>query len=209
MFRLISIFSPSSIYFVSFRFVSQNRISPISRNMLVSNIVRQLESHHILNNFQHCFRQLNSCETQLIGFINDFAKDVQNGWQTYVIVMDFSRASFCWWCCRKILGWLFNCRKLYRIWKNGRKTGNGIQYCQIKCPKNQRRLEPFIFNYTLHGCCPEAEDTTKYRKIPKISSGAYIFQRPFLRGLFLEGLIFGGAYLRLSLIHIWRCRRRG
>ena len=29
-----------------------------------------------------------------------------------------------------------------------------------------------------------------YRKIPKISRGAYIFQRPFLRGLFLEGLIF-------------------
>ena len=36
----------------------------------------------------------------------------------------------------------------------------------------------------------------KYRKIPKISPGAYIFQRPFLRGLFLEGLIFGGAYLQ-------------
>ena len=34
-----------------------------------------------------------------------------------------------------------------------------------------------------------------YRKIPKVSPGAYIFQRPFLRGLFLEGLIFGGAYL--------------
>ena len=35
-----------------------------------------------------------------------------------------------------------------------------------------------------------------FRKIPKISPGAYIFQRPFLRGLFLEGLIFGGAYVR-------------
>ena len=34
-----------------------------------------------------------------------------------------------------------------------------------------------------------------YCKIPKISPGAYIFQRPFLRGLFLEGLIFGGTYL--------------
>ena len=31
-----------------------------------------------------------------------------------------------------------------------------------------------------------------YRKIPKISPGAYIFHRPFLRGLFLEGLIYGG-----------------
>ena len=32
-----------------------------------------------------------------------------------------------------------------------------------------------------------------YGRIPKISPGTYIFQRPFLRGLFLEGLIFGGA----------------
>ena len=37
--------------------------------------------------------------------------------------------------------------------------------------------------------------TSRYRKIPKISPGAYIFQRPFLRGLFLEGFIFGQAYL--------------
>ena len=27
---------------------------------------------------------------------------------------------------------------------------------------------------------------TSYRKIPKISPGAYIFQRPFLRGLYTE-----------------------
>ena len=33
-----------------------------------------------------------------------------------------------------------------------------------------------------------------YRKIPKISPGAYIFQRPFLIGLF-----FGGAYIRRGL----------
>ena len=36
----------------------------------------------------------------------------------------------------------------------------------------------------------------KYRKIPKITPGTYIFQRPFLRGLFFEGLIFGGPYKR-------------
>ena len=39
----------------------------------------------------------------------------------------------------------------------------------------------------------------KYRKIPKISPGAYTFQRPFLRGLFLEGLVFGGAYQRTEI----------
>jgi len=33
-----------------------------------------------------------------------------------------------------------------------------------------------------------------YWKIPKISPGAYISQRPFLRGLFLEGLISGGKF---------------
>ena len=38
-----------------------------------------------------------------------------------------------------------------------------------------------------------------YCKIPKISPGAYIFQRPFLRGLFLKGLIFGGACVFKSI----------
>ena len=41
--------------------------------------------------------------------------------------------------------------------------------------------------------------STPYRKIPKVSPGAYIFQSPFLRGLFLEGLIFGGAYVRREI----------
>ena len=40
---------------------------------------------------------------------------------------------------------------------------------------------------------------SKYRKIPKISPRAYIFHRPFLRGLFLEGLIFGRPYIRREL----------
>ena len=39
----------------------------------------------------------------------------------------------------------------------------------------------------------------KYHKIPKTSRGAYIFQRPFLRGLFSEGLIFGGAYVQREI----------
>ena len=33
-----------------------------------------------------------------------------------------------------------------------------------------------------------------YRKIPKISPGAYIFQRPFWRGLHSEGLIYGEKF---------------
>ena len=41
---------------------------------------------------------------------------------------------------------------------------------------------------TLHG------NAQIYRKIPKISPGAYIFQRPFLRGIFLEGLMYVGNF---------------
>ena len=33
-----------------------------------------------------------------------------------------------------------------------------------------------------------------YRKIPKVSPRAYIFQKPFLRGLFLEGLLYAGKF---------------
>ena len=46
-----------------------------------------------------------------------------------------------------------------------------------------------------------------YRKILKISPKAYIFQRPFLRGLFLEGLIYGGKFAfpnRLGLPYNWK-----
>ena len=44
-----------------------------------------------------------------------------------------------------------------------------------------------------------AADIIIYRKIPQISPGAYIFQKPFLRCLFLEGLIFRGAYVRREI----------
>ena len=36
--------------------------------------------------------------------------------------------------------------------------------------------------------------TSRYRKIPKISPGAYIFSKALF-----EGLIFGGAYIRRGL----------
>ena len=38
-------------------------------------------------------------------------------------------------------------------------------------------------------------ESLKYRKIPKISPGAYIFERPFLRGVFFEGLIYVGKFV--------------
>ena len=44
--------------------------------------------------------------------------------------------------------------------------------------------------WTRRSVLPVIDDS--YRKILKISPGAYIFQRPFVRGLFLEELIYGG-----------------
>ena len=41
----------------------------------------------------------------------------------------------------------------------------------------------------------QTETTVKFR----IGPGPYIFQRPFLRGLFFEGLIFWGAYILRGL----------
>ena len=46
-----------------------------------------------------------------------------------------------------------------------------------------------------------------YRKIPKISPGSYIFQKPFLGGLFLRWLIYGGKFEflnRLGQLYSWK-----
>ena len=51
---------------------------------------------------------------------------------------------------------------------------------------DRAKSEALVNIYSLH--------ETKHRQILKISPGAYIFQRPFLRSLFLEGLIYGGKF---------------
>ena len=52
----------------------------------------------------------------------------------------------------------------------------------------EKALKTFPQGYVISLCGVVA----RYQKIPKISPGAYIFQRPFLRGLYSEGLIYGG-----------------
>ena len=48
-------------------------------------------------------------------------------------------------------------------------------------------------------CEQSAKPAIIYREIAKISPGLIFFKGPFWRGLFLEGLIFGGAYLRREI----------
>ena len=65
-----------------------------------------------------------------------------------------------------------------------------VYECATKQNKKKTVLYMYFkFQYSAH----------VYHKIPKISPGAYIFQRSFLRGLFFEGLIFGGAYLQREI----------
>ena len=83
-------------------------------------------------------------------------------------------------------------------------SGQGVASC-LHLQKNRVRILATLFSvslYRLFVCFFLCSIwflvrffLLAYRKIPKISPGAYIFQRP----LIFEGLIFGGAYIRRGL----------
>jgi len=54
--------------------------------------MKHLKKNNILYDLQHGFQSKGSCETQLISFIQDLAKDNTNNIQTDVIVMDVHKA---------------------------------------------------------------------------------------------------------------------
>jgi len=60
-------------------------------HIIVSNMMDYLDTHNILCPQQHRFRSKHSCETQLIGFTQEIAVSLDQGQQTDVIVMDFSK----------------------------------------------------------------------------------------------------------------------
>ena len=87
--------------------------------------------------------------------------------------------------------------------------GNTIKYMYFKCFENPSiwkhvrkalslvclTLTPFsIVFQMLFKTLENNFWQGNYCKIPKVSPGAYIFQRPFLRGLYSEGLIYRGKF---------------
>jgi hypothetical protein len=54
--------------------------------------MKHLERHKAIVDVQHGFRKGRSCETQLIQFVDELARDAQGGGQTDAIVMDISKA---------------------------------------------------------------------------------------------------------------------
>ena len=70
----------------------------------------------------------------------------------------------------------------------------GLEKCAKATFKRRRLTSIFFIRIRVDGALNRSgERFQKYRKIPKISPWAYIFQRLFLRGL-LGGLIYGGKF---------------
>ena len=60
--------------------------------IVVSNIMSHADKYNILYPFQHGFHKFRSCETQLIEFTVDVTRNLDDGKQTDVLIMDFSKA---------------------------------------------------------------------------------------------------------------------
>ena len=59
--------------------------------IVVSNIMSHVDKYNILYPFQHGFRKFRSSETQLIEFIDNVTRNLDDGKQTDVLIMDFSK----------------------------------------------------------------------------------------------------------------------
>ena len=64
----------------------------LMEHTIVSNAMKHLENNRVLSKFQHGFRSKRSCETQLIGLIQDLASTMDIKMQTDMIVLDFAKA---------------------------------------------------------------------------------------------------------------------
>jgi retron-type reverse transcriptase len=61
-------------------------------HILASKIMKHGEQNNILYPLQHGFRKGHSCETQLIEFVEDISKNLQEGQQTDILILDFAKA---------------------------------------------------------------------------------------------------------------------
>ena len=67
-------------------------VSTRMENILASNIMNHLDANTLLNPFQRDFCSKHGCETQLIGLSRNCLDSIEEGKQTDLIVMDFSKA---------------------------------------------------------------------------------------------------------------------
>ena len=61
-------------------------------HIIASNTVKHLDSHGLMYDLQHGFRERRSCEAQLVSLIENLARKSSQGKQTDLILLDFSKA---------------------------------------------------------------------------------------------------------------------
>ena len=64
----------------------------LMEHIITSHIMSHLEKNEILCPEQHGFRRGHSCETQLLGYVDEATREIEKGNQEDTIVLDFSRA---------------------------------------------------------------------------------------------------------------------
>ena len=64
----------------------------LTEHIVQSQIMRHLDRHQILEDSQHGFRKLRSCETQLLLTLDDLQKSLDSNTQVDAILLDFSKA---------------------------------------------------------------------------------------------------------------------
>ena len=64
----------------------------IFEHIVASNVVKHLDSNQILYYLQHGFRSKRSCETQFTMLIEETHRNLKEGKQTDIILLDFSKA---------------------------------------------------------------------------------------------------------------------
>ena len=64
----------------------------LMEHIVTSNLVKHLNTNNILYDLQHGFREKRSCETQLVMLVEDLARSLQEGKQTDLVLLDFSKA---------------------------------------------------------------------------------------------------------------------
>ena len=64
----------------------------VLEHIIASSLPKHFTNSNILYDLQHGFREKRSCETPLIMLIDELAKNVQTGFQTDLIFLDFSKA---------------------------------------------------------------------------------------------------------------------
>ena len=67
-------------------------LSKVMEHIVASNLTRHLNANNILYELQHGFREKRSCETQLVQLIEDLGRQLTEGQQVDLLLIDFSKA---------------------------------------------------------------------------------------------------------------------